>query len=75
LLDLEQVHVSVEQALTPKKLSIDANWPWHLAGAYQGPKMTFGVAEVLRRVARLEIWVAGGVVVLVHRRPPICVDQ
>jgi hypothetical protein len=59
--------VSVEQALTPKKLAMDANRRWHLAGAHQGAEMAYRVAVVLRRVGSLEVRVARGVAVLVHR--------
>jgi hypothetical protein len=65
LLDFERVHVSVEQALTPKKLPVDADRWRHFASADQGAKMADRVAEVLRRVAGLEVWVA--IAVLVHR--------
>jgi hypothetical protein len=64
--DFKGAHVSVEQALTPKKLPVDANRLWHLAGAHQRAKVTLAVADVLRRVASLEVGVARGVAVLVH---------
>ena len=67
MLDLERAHVSVEQSLTPKKLTVDSDRLWHLASAHQGAEMAYRVAVVLRRVVRLEVRVAGGIAILVHR--------
>jgi hypothetical protein len=65
--DFKGAHVSVEQALTPKKLPVDSDRLWQPAGAHQCAKVTLAVADVLRRVASLEVRVAGGGAVLDHR--------